>query len=127
MRASAYVLHGMGDFIPGDNSAFLTSLAPVRGMGDFVGADRSAFLTSLNPKTGMGHIGCGSDCGCGPCRSRNGMGQIDFSLTGTGIVTSVEGMLNQSGWPAIPNWVFYAGGIAIVFAIYQSDKGKRHR
>jgi hypothetical protein len=176
MRASVYALHGMGDFVKGMPTGFLTTLQPTRGVGDFIRANPNGFLTTLQPSKGMGQlvkscacpagstyigegldnsvlcmehgimtswpctisrstaargqagIGCGSDCSCGPCRSQSGgMGQIDFSLTGTGIVGALEGALNTSGWPEIPNWVFYAAGIGIAFAVYQSDKGKRRR
>jgi hypothetical protein len=55
------------------------------------------------------------------------MGQIDFSLTGDGIATSLGSALSIASMPAIPNWVIYAGGIAIVYAIYSSEKGRRRR
>ena len=127
MRAHVAAIHGIGDFVPGDTSGFLATLGPVRnGMGDFVPGMTNGFLATLGP-AGMGHVGCGSDCGCGPCRSQNGMGTVDLSLTGSGIITSVEGMLSQTGWPAVPNWVFYMAGVAIVFAVYESGKGGRRR
>jgi len=120
MRANVRTIHGVGDFVPG---WFSVPQTPVRsGMGDFVPGSFSV------PHTGMGHLSCGADCDCGPCRQRyGGMGQVDLSLTGTGILTSVEGALGQTGWPAIPNWVFYAGGVALIFAMYSSGKGRRRR
>lgn len=125
MRVGVRSIHGMGDFVPG---WFAVPQTPVgaKGMGDFVPGMFAVPQTPVGAK-GMHGLGCGSDCGCGPCRSQYGMGQVDLSLTGTGIVTSIEGAFSQTGWPAVPNWVFYAGGIAIVFAMYQSSQGKHRR
>jgi hypothetical protein len=126
MRAHVRAIHGVGDLVGGimytvPNNPFTAK----RGVGDLVGP--VYYTVPNNPFTakGMGHVGCGSDCGCGPCRSGNGMGQIDWSLTGDGIITSIEGALSQTGWPAIPNWVIYAAGVGIIFAVYQSDKRRR--
>ena len=129
MRANVQAIHGIGDFVPG---WFAVPQNPVvmkkTGMGDFVPGYFAVPQTPVGAKRpGMSGLGCGSDCGCGPCRSGNGMGQVDLSLTGSGIVTSLEGALSQTGWPAVPNWVFYAGGIAIIYALYSSEKHGRRR
>jgi hypothetical protein len=129
MRANIRAIHGIGDFVPSKTNGFLATLGPTRGgVGDFVPSKTNGFLATLGPvKSGMGHIGCGSDCGCGPCRSGNGMGQIDFSLTGDGIATSLGSALSITSMPAIPNWVIYAGGVAIIYAIYSSERHGRRR
>lgn len=131
MRAHVAAIHGLGDIVPGMPTNFMTTLEVQgrRGVGDIVPGAQTGFMTTLEVKgrRGVSGLNCGSGCDCGPCRAQYGMGQIDLSLTGTGIVSSIEGALNTTGWPNIPNWVFYAGGIAIVFAMYTSSKGGRRR
>ena len=127
MRANVRAIHGIGDFVPGTPTGFLATLDPSRGMGDFVPGRRTGFLATLEPRrNGIGHLGCGSGCDCGPCRS-GGMGAVDLSLTGDGIAMSLGSALNIASMPAIPNWVISAGGIAILYAIYSSERhGRRH-
>ena len=88
----------IGDLVPG---RFSVPQNPVitSGMGYFTGA---AFSVPQNP-FGMGSLGCGGSCNGGaPCsQCAMGMGDIDLSLTGTGIGDSV-GMSN------VPNWLLYA-------------------
>jgi hypothetical protein len=123
MRASIAQIHGLNDFVPGWYSVPQNPVVMVRrGTGDFV---RGQFSVPDNPvMKGMGHVGCGSDCGCGPCRA--GMGAIDFSLTTPGITTAIGTSLGITSMPAIPNWIVYAAGIAVVYGIY-SQSGRRRR
>jgi len=127
MRTHVSQIHrSLGDLVHGTvftvpNNPF-TAPATARGVGDLTGPIR--FSVPNNPFTGMaglGHGSCGGDCDCGPCRSRNGMGQVDYSLTGSGIITTIEGALNQTGWPSIPNWVFYAGGVFAIYALFLAE------
>jgi hypothetical protein len=87
------------------------------GMGDFSPA---AFSVPQNP-FGMGALGCGGSCNGGAACSQcaMGMGDIDLSLTGTGIGDSV-GMSN------VPNWLLYAAAAGIGYYVYEnSSKGRR--
>ena len=127
MRASVSAIHGMGDLVPGWFPVPQTPVGAKRpGMGDLVPGWFSVPQTPVGAK-GMGHIGCGSDCNCGPCSSQGGMGQIDLSLTGDGIATSLGTSLGITSMPDIPNWVIYAAGIGIIYAIYSAEKGTRRR
>ena len=88
----------IGDLVSG---RFSVPQNPVitSGMGYFTGA---AFSVPQNP-FGMGALGCGGSCNGGAACSQcaMGMGDLDLSLTGTGIGDSV-GMSN------VPNWLLYA-------------------
>lgn len=130
MRANVRAIHGIGDFVPGWFSVPKTPVVAMKrtGMGDFVPGYFAVPQTPVGAKRpGMSGLGCGSDCGCGPCRSHNGMGQIDFSLTGDGISQSLVGSFGITSVPAVPNWIIYAGGIAIIYAIYSSERHGRRR
>lgn len=132
MRANVVAIHGIGDLVGGihytvPNNPFLAG----KGMGDIVRPAR--FTVPNNPFTGLSGCGsCGPDCGCGPCQAHyhgGGMGQVDLSLTGSGIITSIEGAFNQTGWPELPNWVFYAAGVILIFTLMEPKYSvqRRHR
>ena len=106
----------IGDLVPG---RFSVPQNPVitSGMGYFTGA---AFSVPQNP-FGMGALGCGGSCNGGAACSQcaMGMGDIDLSLTGTGIGDSV-GMSN------VPNWLLYAAVAGVGYYVYEnSSKGRR--
>ncbi len=126
MRASVRAIHGIGDLVGPIHFTVPNNPFTDKGMGDLVGPVHYSVPNNPFMAKGVGHIGCGSDCGCGPCRQQNGgMGQIDFSLTGDGIATSLGSSLGMTGMPAIPNWAIYAGAAAIAFWIYESQKRRR--
>lgn len=114
----------LSDFVPGKYSVPQNPVITMRrnSMGDFVPGRFS--LPGYYGKSGLGRIGagcgCGSKCGCGPCSG--GMGAVDFSPSSSGIATALSTNLNIQ-LPAVPNWVVYAGGLALFYAVYSSSHG----
>ena len=133
MRASVRAIHGIGDLVGPIHFTVPNNPFTDKGMGDLVGPVHYTVPNNPFMAKGMGHVGCGSDCGCGPCRSsqqNGGMGQIDFSLTGDGIASSIGSSLGLTSIETIPNWVIYAGAAAIAFwiwadALAPEQKGRR--
>lgn len=111
---------GTGDFVPGLFTLPQNPVSDARGVGDFVSG---AFSVPQNPildARGMGHVGCGPSCGCGPCSGGSGgMGAVDLSLEGTGIVNAV-GITT-----AIPNWAVYAAGAGLLYYFMAGSKRRR--
>jgi len=97
----------VGDFVAG---AYSLPQNPV-SLGEFV---RGAYTVPQNPirdASGM------SGCGCGGC----GMGAVDLSFQGTGIVNSL-GVTT-----AIPNYVIYVGVGALILLPMMMGGGRRRR
>jgi len=73
---------------------------------------------------GLSGIGCGCGGGCG---GRCGMGAVDLSLTGTGIVSSLGTSLGMTSLPAIPNWAVYGIGGLLAYMAFAGGKRRRGR
>lgn len=142
----------LGDFVAG---RFAVPQNPVRGMGDFVsGSFALPQNTVIMHKNGMGEfvpaffqvptefvpaawnippvptgIALG-DCGCG-CGGRcgQGMGQIDWSFAGVGIIDEIGSAFGQpaTNMPQIPNYVFYAVGAIGLYMIFFEKPQARYR
>lgn len=124
---------GLGDFVPG---LFAVPQNPISdaqrkaiqmvqsGMGEFVPA--AFWLEPVPIEVGLGDgcpCGCGGTCGCGA-----GLGQIDFSWSGTGIMTSVESAMGSTTPSQIPNsMVYVAGGILVFLAFFQKPQTRYRR
>ena len=126
MRAHVRSINGVGDLVgPISYTVPNNPFTAAKGLGDLVGPVYYSVPNNPFLGKGMAGVGCSDGCGCGPCRG--GMGAIDFSLTGDGIATSLGTTLGITSMPAIPNWVLYAGAIAIAYGIYSSTGGRRRR
>lgn len=123
MRMHGAALGVLGDFVPADTSGFLATIGPSTGLGDFVPGATNGFLATLGPDTGLSGLGCGEGCGCGPCRASQGMGAIDWSLTGTGILSSISPTLT------VPNWAVYGAAalLGVMFAMGGGTAARRRR
>lgn len=126
---------GMGDFVRG---RFAVPQNPIlmqrNGMGEFVPAFfqvPTEFVPAAwnVPPVPVG-VGLGGDCGCG-CGGRcgQGMGQIDWSISGVGIVDAIGGAFGATtaNVPQIPNWVFYLAGAAGVYIVFFQAPTPRYR
>lgn len=115
----------LSDFVPG-RFAVPGNYGGKSGIGDFV-PGRFSVPGYYGGANGLGRLsagcGCGSKCGCGPC---SGMGAIDFSPSAPGI-TAALGTQFGTTLPAVPNWIIYAGAIAIAYGMYSSGSGARGR
>jgi len=146
----------LGDFVPGRFALPQNPVSATRGMGDLV---PGAFALPQNPvvmrKNGMGEFvpafwqvpsefvpaawnippvpvevglgGCG--CGCGGSCGGPGLGQIDWSISGVGIVDAIGGAFGAqtANIPQIPNWIFYIVGAGVAYMAFFESKPRYRR
>jgi hypothetical protein len=107
----------LGDFVPAN---FAVPQNPVmvmkpNGLGEFV---PGWFVVPQNPLRGLNGMGCGCGGGCGHC---GGLGQVDLSFSGTGIMSSIGTTLGTTSLATIPNWAVYGvGALFAYFALFQT-------